>query len=252
MCIIPGPIQSVNQTKLFVMPSKDKQRQMTFYSNAVETKDENLMILPVPNPGTLKLHTVKYKRMFRDLERSVAKIHYQAIDLCSRVYSAALTSTDTLEILDHGSYRVSIAPTVQDLFRLDTTVFHLTPDLYQFFEKHYTSEFGYLCCVLKPGVITYEPLCYSHALHSTKKLFVPTLHYHNHDGKVSTDTADWDHCIYSVGTTEQANCKYHSLSTNFVKWKQFPEEFQWSDADFVRCAEIVGNRTNCDIAFALA
>jgi hypothetical protein len=234
------------------MPSKDKQRQMTFYSNAVGTKDENLMILPVPNPETLKLHTVKYKRMFRDLERSVEKISYPVRDISLRVCSAGISSTDTLEIIEHGSYRVSIAPTVQDLFRLDTTVFHLTPDLYTFFLNHYNSEFGYLCCVLKPGVHTYEPLCYSHALHSIKKLFVPTLHYHNHDGKVGTETADWDHHIYSVGTTEAANCSYHSLSTNCVKWKQFPEEFRWTDADFVRCAEIVGYKKNCDVVFALA
>ena len=76
MCIILGEVHSVTQTKLFVLANKDKTRQMTFYSNAVNTPKENMMILPVPNSSdSIELHTIDYKSMFTDLKKSVKSIY---------------------------------------------------------------------------------------------------------------------------------------------------------------------------------
>ena len=252
MCIIPGPITSVNQTKLFVLPNRNRTRQMTFYMNSVDSPDENMMILPVPNIETLDLHTVKYKGLFRDLRSSVGKIPTRSYDFgLTRSLSASASFQETLPVFEHGSYLVSVAPTLEDLSRLNTSVFELPPDIFTFFAKHYTREFGYLCCKLKEGKADYEPICYSHRLHSNGKLFVPTLHYHNHGGHANTQSADWDHMIYSVGTTKHANYDYYSHNENKVAWKKLPEEFRHAVTSPVRCASISGYQENRDIAFAL-
>ena len=254
MCIILGQVHSVSQTKLFVLPNKEKTRQMTFYSNAVNTPYENMMILPVPNSQeSIQLHKINYKHMFEDLKRSVKSNYEEPVhNHLMRSYSlTASADRKPLEIIAHGSYLVSIAPTLEDLLRLDKSVFDLTPELYHFFGKHYTREFSYLCCVLKEGLEAYEPLCYSHPLHSSGKLFIPTLHYHVHGGRVETETADWDHLIYSVGTEEKANRGYTSNYYNEVNWKAFPEEYQKIKVSSIRCAGIQGHQKNTDIAFAI-
>ncbi len=252
MCIIPGPIQSVSDTKIFVLPNANKSRQLTFYMNSVKTPEENMMILPVPNIQSLQLHTVKYKALFKDLKSSVYRIPERSYDYYPIENSLrCAASIEPLEVISHGSYLVSIAPTLEDLFRLDTSVFEFSQELYSFFSKHYSREFGYLCCKLKEGKQDYEPISYSHNLHSCGKLFVPTLHYHNHHGKIDTQKADWDHLIYSAGTLKEANLKFLSNSENKVRWKKLPEGFQYAESMPIRCAELTGNQQNRDIAFSL-
>ena len=253
MCIILGEVHRVSKTKLFVLANKDKSRQMTFYSNVVGTPEQNMMILPVPGEGDIQLHTINYKGMFGDLKRSVTSLYREPFSnpMTRSVLSASIAPRDTLEVFHHGSYLVSIAPQIEDLLRLDESIFEFTPELFDFFAKHYNRQFSYICCVLKPGTKEYEPLCYSHPIHSSNKLFVPTLHYHNHGGHVHTDSADWDHLIYSVGTEEKANRGFTSNYYNNVDWKQFPPEFQKLNVSSVRCAEIHGHYPNKDIAFAL-
>lgn len=253
MCIILGEVHRVSKTKLFVLANKDKSRQMTFYSNVVGTPERNMMILPVPGNGVINLHDIHYRNMFNDLKRSVTSVYRDSFSntMTRSVLSASFTPRETLEVFSHGSYLVSIAPQIEDLFRLEKTLFALTPELYQFFARHYNREFGYLCCVLKAGTKEYEPLCYSHPLHSSGRLFVPTLHYHNHGGHVHTDSADWDHLIYSVGTEEKANRGYSSNYYNTVDWSPFPPEYQKINVSSIRCAEISGHYPNKDISFAL-
>lgn len=254
MCIILGTVSSVAQTKLFVLPNKDKTRQMTFYSNAVDTPKENMMILPVPtNGGLIELHTIPSKDLFQDLRKSVSKlVSRESYGLTrSFIASASIPKQDRLEVKLHGSYAVSIAPKLEDLRRLDPTLFDINEEILQFFAKHYSREFSYLCCVLRKGHKGYEPLCYSHPLHSSGKLFVPTLHYHKHAGRLQKESADWDHTIYSVGTEDKANRGYTSNYENAVNWSLFPPEYQKQKVSSVRCAEIEGFFPNQDIAFAL-
>jgi hypothetical protein len=253
MCIILGEVNRVSKTKLFVLPNEANTRQMTFYTNIVGTPETNLMILPVPHADTVELHRIDSKDLFHALKASVQSTYRSPRHGMSRSFalSASLTPRETLEIVDHGSYRVSIAPGLEDLLRLDLHVFDLQPEMIDFFARHYTSEFGYICCVLKAGEKEYEPLCYSHALHSSGKLFVPTLHYHNHGGRVHTEDADWDHLIYSVGTTERANLGFTSNYNNEVNWKKFPKEFQKLQVSSVRCAKLTGHHKNQDITFEL-
>lgn len=254
MCIILGEVYSVAQTKLFVLPNKTKTRQMTFYSNAVDTPNQNMMVLPVPSQGGLiKLHTIKYKKMFDDLKQSVSSTERPRTShgLYRSLSASASLPHETLEVILHGSYAVSIAPTLEDLLRLDLRVFSLPDDLLQFFGRHYNREFAYICCVLRPGHEAYEPLCYSHPIHSSGKLFVPTLHYHKHGTRVETDHADWDHLIYSVGTSEKANLGFTSNYENEVDWTKFPTEFEKLKVSSVRCSKIRGHHPNQDLGFEL-
>ena len=253
MCIVPFPVSSISSTKLFVLPSVDSSRQMTMYQNSVDSHDENLMILPFPNPKSLELHTLKYKALFDDLEKSVFKPPTRSYIPYPMMATASLSRsfTDYLPVVSHGSYLVSVAETLQDLKRVNPTLFDLPPDILPFFATHYTSEFGYLVCKLKEGKHDYEPLCYSHSLLSNGKLFVPTLHYHDHGNGAKTDTADWDHKIYSIGTTKMANREYLSYKENKLLWKRFPEAYRIGTDRPVRCAEIEGNYPNKDIVFEL-
>ena len=65
MCIIAGEVRRVAGTKLFVMPSSDGRRQITVYSNKVDTPGANVMCLPVPNPESIEFETV-YNDLFKD------------------------------------------------------------------------------------------------------------------------------------------------------------------------------------------
>lgn len=253
MCIVPFPVNSISSTKLCVLPSKSKTRQMTIYQNRVDSKDENLMCLPFPNPSSLQLHTVKYKKLFSDLEDSVYRIPTYSMPLYDMRMTASLSrSASYLPVVSHGSYLVSVAETLEDLDRINPTVFDLPSDLLPFFQKHYSKEFGYLICKLKEGKQDYEPLCYSHKLLSTGKLFVPTLHYHDNGNGADHERADWDHTIYSLGTTKYANRDFLSYKENKLSWGKFPEEFHLGKDYPVRCVEINGNYPNKDIAFELA
>ena len=252
MCIVPFPVKSIEKTKLFVLPSTDRTRQMTFYRNDVDSIDENLMILPFPGSKSLQLHKVRYKAMFDDLKKSVFQPPTRYYPMYELSACASLSrSYEPLPVISHGSYLVSIAETLEDLKRVNPTIFDLPPDILPFFAKHYTSEFGYLVCKLKEGKHEYEPLCYSHSLMSNGKLFVPTLHYHDHGKGAQTEKADWDHVIYSIGTTKMANRDYMSYKENKVLWNRFPEEYRIGTNSPVRCAEIEGNYPNKDIVFEL-
>jgi hypothetical protein len=252
MCIVPFPVISISSTKLFVLPSVDRKRQMTFYKNTVDSKDENLMILPFPNAKSLQLHKIKYKALFDDLKQSVFQPPTRSWGLYEMNMTRSLCSTASfLPVISHGSYLVSIAETLEELNRINPTVFDLPEGIFDFFRKHYTSEFGYLVCKLKEGKQLYEPLCYSHSLLSNGKLFVPTLHYHDHGQGAKTDEADWDHVIYSLGTTKMANREYLSYKENKLLWNRFPEEYTLGKEFPVRCAEIYGNYPNKDVVFEL-
>ncbi len=270
MCIILNEISSVTATKIFVAPSLTKREQLTVYQNTVDSPEENLMILPVPHPETIKLHTLEYKGFFDDLFNSVTRISTRSSAPLRYANVLSRSAASVLPIYDYGSYKVSIAPTIDDLLRLDTHVFTLPDGIREFFASHYSGEFGYLCCKLKPGKKEYEPVCYSHALHSSGKLFVPTLHYHIHESRIDaadwsqnqfqyqihesrteTDAADWDHFIYSTQTTPVANLQFTSNETNQVKWAKLPVPFRYTTSSPIRLARVTGHQKNHDLSFEI-
>ena len=179
MCIIAGEVRRVAGTKLFVMPSSDGRRQITVYSNKVDTPGANVMCLPVPNPDSIAFETV-YNDLFKDCKKSFLQPKFlSASNTLSFQDGGAVRSY--LPVQNHGSYDVVVAPTLDDLDRVPPGFLTLSDDVKGYLRSNYTekeSPFGVLLCKLRPGSVEYEPFAYSHALLASGKLFVPTRHYH--------------------------------------------------------------------------
>lgn len=251
MCIITATVSSVDSTNIFVMPSTDKSRQLTVYNNRIATTTKNLMILPVPYPQSIQFESsiMNYKTLFNDINKSFRKTTLELL--------RSIRTHETLKIYDIGSYKVSIANSVQDIMNLDKTFFSNPEELYEVLQDEYLYPFGFLVCALKEGESAYNPLAYSHSIWKDQ-LFVPTRHYHPGDmsgNNLYSFTQDWDHKIFSVGvpftTDTHAPTEFMPLSTNKLEWKHFPSEFQWGNHLPLRRLQIKGGYKNIDITFPL-
>ncbi len=186
MCIISGPVLSVNNTKILVLPSRNRRRQLTVYRNAVDTPDSNMMCLPVPNPNTVKFEHVP-KDIFKQCDNSFAKEYRQAT-LSARSWSSGTRSA--LPVLSHGSYDVVLVPSMSDFDRIPSPFNTLTEDVITFLTQSYPPEFGIVLCRLKQGHSDYEPFAYSHDIQTNGKLFFPTKHYHVESSSHLSDIND--------------------------------------------------------------
>jgi hypothetical protein len=284
MCIISGPVLSVNSTKILCLPSKSGKRQLTVYSNAVATPDSNAMCLPVPTPKSVKFERVP-KDIFKQCENS--------FDIRMPRGAATLglsRSTNSvkghLPIQSHGSYEVVLVPSLNDISRVPPHFTRLSSEVIEFLNASYPVNFGIILCKLKRGSTEYEPFAYSHDIQPNTQLYFPTKHYHVHNQNekphgedeeagwssgfggsllggsmmgllsrnmpkiVNTRFADdWDHEIYSAGTPVwcHESHKKGMRSTNAINWSQMPVDFQLGPSAVLRCKEIVGHGANVDI-----
>lgn len=206
MCIISGQVHYVANTRIFAYPYND--RQMTIYQNQVGTGKQALMFLPVPYPQSIRFEeaVMKTPDFFGLCERSFNILETVSM---TRTLSASRSFQEPktyLEVRDVGPYAVSIANTVEDIQRLDPSVFQLEEDLVSLLHGNYSSPFGFLCCILRPGEQKYEPLAYSHKRLHSNKLFIPTRHYHTHPSSVRdwfstlAQGEKWSHDIYTMLT----------------------------------------------------
>lgn len=196
MCMLSWEISHVGKTQLFACPSLDGTRQLTVYSNVVDTPAENIMVLPVPFPESVKFETV-HKELFTECDNSFPKL--KAGRGGSEFRNCDHMSTNELKIIDHGSYQVVLVPSLADLERVPSGFAAISEGLRDYIRASYNPSYGVIVCKLKPGSINYEPFAYSHTLldskHlsdnsidgisdflSCKQLFLPTRHYHKHKG----------------------------------------------------------------------
>lgn len=175
MCIISGPVVTVKSTKILAMPSKDGKRQITVYSNKVKTLDNNAMLLPVPNPKS-----VKFENVPKDIFSQCKKSFEQSLGSVSNGRGGFI-SNNSLKIQSHGSYEVVIVPSIDDFHRVPKSFAEVTPEVIAFLKSNYNTDFGFLLCRLKAGSVDYEPFAYSHNINNYK-LFFPTKHFHMDDG----------------------------------------------------------------------
>jgi hypothetical protein len=236
MCIILAQVQHVNATKIFTCFTEDQRRQFLVYSNEVETdEDDNVMILPVPNPDSvIFVNLSKYSKLFDDLEANFIKSRRPSYNMTASLSRSAAIG-DSLErprlvVHDVGSYSASIVPSVNDFDRIDTTHFTLPHDLETILRSTYDSQFGFIVCKLRRGNHKYHPFAYSHIKHDKNLLFIPTLHYHPHAfGLAKTHDADWDHIIYSVGTDLDTTSydEYAFSPKDSIKYSKLPNDIHW-------------------------
>ena len=234
MCIISGPITTVRATKIYCQPSLDGTRQLTVYSNMVQTDTaDNLMVLPVLFPETVEFETVP-----RDFWEQCRASFVPGISPERSGWWAGTRGPEVpayLEVLTHGSYEVALAHTVEDLRRLRPDFARLEPDVLEFLtttyggEQNYGKRFGFIVCRLKSGATEYEPFAYSHARRANSRhLFVPTMHFHRLGDEVATSEADWDHEIYTLNTGPEAHSSRWEMphDRNAIRWDAMPMKFR--------------------------
>lgn len=223
MCIITDEVDDVSNTTLFCSVNENKTRQFTVYSNTVHTTNKNAMILPVPHPTTLAFHDMtNYPSFFSDCDRCFTKKYISesfADGVSNFDYDDDCDDDDRLEIIDVGSYHISVAKSLAELCRVDTNVFSIDPALHDVLTTYYNdAHYGFIICVLQTGEMhKYQPLAYSHDIYEDKP-FLPTLHYH---GKKLNNTFadDWDHTIYLHNVTPTPTVRSMQHSRDEHCWK---------------------------------
>lgn len=177
MCMISNEIESVSNTKILVAPNHDKSRQLIVYSNYVSNVSEsNAMVLPVPLPQTLQfIDLSKYADLFEDCD----KCFYNPYESRSFSTNSFNTKDDKpLQVFNVGSYKVSVAMNLEQISKVDSRVFKLSPGLNQVLNTFYYQPYwGFVICKLNSGPESYHPLAYSHQIIDSK-IYIPTRHYH--------------------------------------------------------------------------
>jgi hypothetical protein len=259
MCIISDSVKRVAATKLFGMPSLDNTRQLTVYTNTVDTAATNVMCLPVPSPDTVKFEKVP-KDLFKQCDQSIIKLQQER---SGGPFMLCCGERGYLDVQSHGSYDVVVSPSMTDLDRVPSTFATLTPEVIQFLRTNYPGDFGVILCRLRIGSVNYEPFAYSHALVGSK-LFLPTKHYHRHDdgdfvmgrsyNQSSSIHADWDHEVYTMMTeprvAHNVGPKRIPKPRNEIVWSAMPLAYRVGANAHVKLFEVKGSDIpNQDLSF---
>ncbi len=93
-----------------------------------------------------------------------------------------------LQVFNIGSYKVSLALNLEQISRVDSRVFKLSPGLRQTLETFYYQPYwGFIICKLNSGPESYHPFAYSHQIIDSK-IYIPTRHYHQQVQWENTNT----------------------------------------------------------------
>lgn len=214
MCIISGKTNVVENTNILVAPMPNRQ-QLTVYSNKVTMdSDGGTMILPFPNPNE-QVHRdssplvtfydlSRYKNLFKDLKELFPKrlgLQARGFSLTNGVYD----SDEKLQVHQVGSYRASIVSNVEELQRINSDVFEIKQHVKEFIASKYPRRFGFVVCKLDKDR-SYHPFGYIHPQNvlAKEQVFIPTMHYHEHDDNHTS--SDWDHDIYLFDCSITNSC----------------------------------------------
>lgn len=192
MCILAQPLESVSNTAIYAGTNTDQTRQCVVYQMAVELRGPNAMILPVPAPAdSIQLIDMTEYPLFFDDLRDIFRERTRGF---TKSLPAAAT-LDYLEVMDVGSYKVSVASTIEDLNRINPNVFTVSPAVDKLLRFFYSSGYSFVVAQLTESG-DYHPLAYSHDI-GPEGLFIPTRHQHGKGGAREMRIADdWDHQVY--------------------------------------------------------
>ena len=216
MCIIQGRKTHVENTNIFVAPLPEG-KQLTVYSNKVTLEEDksnnNAMILP-SDENVRFIDLTSCKHIFKYL-----KISFKEQLKKGKKGSARSATNDTLEVIEVGSYRVSVVNSLDDFKYVSEEVFTLDPDVASYLKNFYSNGYSFLVCNLKPNA-KYHPFAYVHNTLSGGNLFIPTRHFHL-DEKGNQHT-DWDHCIYTMSSVINKSFKVsHTAYSVPYSWDKF-------------------------------
>lgn len=193
MCIMARPVRSVSNTRIFVGCDSRRERQLLVYEMAVELQGgSNAMILPVPAAvpeDVALLDLSEAPQFFDDLDKP-----FERMTLGTKGGSRGFG--DTLKIHEVGNYRVSIAPSVEDLDRVDPAVFTLSAETRQTLTPNYGTGFVFVVAALRESG-KFHPLAYTHPVMEDGRLFIPTRHEHGNSTRHGYAALPrWDHYVY--------------------------------------------------------
>jgi hypothetical protein len=237
--MISQEIKSVAGTKLFCGVNDNKKFQLTVYANTVDNPSRNnAMVLPVPFPKSVVFHNLEnYKTFFSDCDNSFEK----PLTRSSRslgLLSSNSSGSRTLAVYDIGSYKVSLANSLDDLKLVNSEVFDLSDGMDKMLKNHYYNPvFGFIICKLAEGNEKYHPFAYSHAI-SKGKVFIPTKHYHDESNYTKSINMspmfrsmapnleptqqllanDWDHEIYLYNINVDSNANIGKMNICNERW----------------------------------
>ena len=264
MCIISKPVNKVTATKILVAIDESRTRQLIVYSNKIDNVSQaNAMILPVPNPTSIKFHDLSnYDNIFADL--SIAFRKQFIVSTNSFSYSSSSSSSSIrLPVFTVGSYKVCIANTLSDLKLVDSSVFELSEGCEETL-KDYPQNFGFIICKLASGLEMYHPFGYSHEIIDEYSIFVPTKHYHAHAQSLeifdrfrnagpvhSSFDEEWEHDIYLYNVKGKMISDMSTYMGQYIWNKENPLKRKF-DFAFDKCKlmekhTINGNNKNVDI-----
>jgi hypothetical protein len=271
MCIFSGSVEEVKNTKILVskvypsrlvnrlgddghhhkikIPIASAPLQLVIYSNEVAIGEQYAaMVLPFPlrkGDNRIKMLDLSgYVNIFDDLDSIFPKAAVISQDLRSADYN----SSDSLPVVQVGSYRATLVPNWRSFDKVQHDKFSLHPNTRDLLGKHYRNNYGFIVCQLNSSAQEYHPFAYCHELRHDGKLFIPTRHYHPHSEgmeqkyaqlnsedpeerwlrhnarRSSRDvTVDWDHDIYVINNpTLQRNplfVRKHSINVQLVRFE---------------------------------
>ncbi len=181
MCLISAEIEKVSKTKILIAPNANNTRQLVVYSNYVNNLSEsNAMVLPVPNPQTVEfIDLTAYSNLFEDCSSCFYSIH-KSKSLNRQYLTNSFNTRDDkpLEVFNVGSYKISLAMNLEQISRVNSAIFDLSPGLKQTLEMFYHQPYwGFIICKLNSGPELYHPFAYSHNIIQSQ-IYIPTRHYH--------------------------------------------------------------------------
>lgn len=214
MCIISGEIERVYGTKIIAAKVKGQSdKQLTIYSNEVDTQNPVSMILPYPiagvKPVIIETNSKDYD-IFDSIDYTAFQMHIFSLGL-SR--GNGISKRNSLKVHRSGSYQYSIATSAKELSQLNNKVFNIKNDLQTLLDDYLSRGFGFIICIIDKGA-KYSPFAYISSIRNNL-FFVPTKHYHEHNRSNNSSNEysdDWDHAIYILGA-KNGNA-YNDLNVN--------------------------------------
>lgn len=251
MCMIVGDVRKVSKTKILVSKLPKTNKQLVVYETKISPKDKPVaMILPYPSSTLSKeVEVIDTKPgdsdFFKQIAKNFPQIKSQALSFGRGTGSLGLQTKGYLQVNRAGSYRYSVAKSLEELNRVDPTVFQINSEvLTKLLMSYETLNFGYLVCIIDENV-DYSPFAFVCDLPNNKQLYVPTKHYHTHSSneanKNNSFADDWDHEIYCMDTDNAMDGNFANVNLSLLKFGVLTAFTDWTNYDYYSFSKLLGN-----------
>lgn len=204
MCYIGQPIYNISNTKIICIKNGDEQ--ITIYSNCIYNNyDNNVMIIPVPNPETVSFISLDSMNELL-LEEIINDSNDE--NYVDNYYTKLYNNID--ELLNDADFSLSNKCINELMNYSGSTTNNKSNKLW-----------GFIVCKLNKGNIKYLPFAYKHKMISNH-LYIPTRAYYKIESIYyyfvdNYNNYYWNHNISLINTKE--NILLNSIATNITSKK---------------------------------